>query len=319
MSRPGAGPAPGRDLTSTTKGAMMPTDDLSGISGLDDRHRTVLDQKAGITSYYELIMADRQRIVDAFGRRTYRPTTEQVAEWQDEARRLRAAAIDASLSPTESPEWEPVAMFVVAFEERRQGEASERRIVAEQTEIESGVSPQPKAHWPGWACDDACQWMLEYVEASDKSTPPDDAQTTSVTEAAASASAESRSKIDIERAILADAIGDTELVEGSRPLPQGRRTWTQPARLLVTLGVPPSGSGTSVVLQLVRNGGHKLSIAGQFDAAGRVAEIALGGLPTAEYKPAVVAWTPDGSSLPCVVKLPAVDVVAPATGPGAQP
>jgi len=161
--------------------------------------------------------------------------------------------------------------------------------------------------------------MLEYVEASDKSTPPDDAQTTSVTEAAASASAESRSKIDIERAILADAIGDTELVEGSRPLPQGRRTWTQPARLLVTLGVPPSGSGTSVVLQLVRNGGHKLSIAGQFDAAGRVAEIALGGLPTAEYKPAVVAWTPDGSSLPCVVKLPAVDVVAPATGPGAQP
>ena len=48
----------------------MPTDDLSGISGLDDRHRTVLDQKAGITSYYELIMADRQRIVDAFGRRT---------------------------------------------------------------------------------------------------------------------------------------------------------------------------------------------------------------------------------------------------------
>src|SRR5881392_935883 len=98
MSRPGAGPAPGRDLTSTTKGAMMPTDDLSGISGLDDRHRTVLDQKAGITSYYELIMADRQRIVDAFGRRTYRPTPEQVAEWQDEARRLRASAIDASLA-----------------------------------------------------------------------------------------------------------------------------------------------------------------------------------------------------------------------------
>jgi hypothetical protein len=299
---------------------MMPTDDLSGISGLDDRQRTVLDQKAGITSYYELIMADRQRIVDAFGRRTYRPTPEQVAEWQDEARRLRASAIDASFSPTESPEWEPVAMFVVAFEERREGEASERRIVAEQTEIESGISPQPRAQWPGWTCDGACRWMLEYVEASTgKSTPSDHAQTISVTEVGASPSAESRSRIDIERAILADAIGDTELVEGSRPLPQGRRTWAQPARLLVTLGGTPSGSGTSVVLQLVRDGGHKLSIAGQFDAAGRVAEIALGGLPSAEYKPAVVAWTPDGSFLPCVVKLPAVDVVAPATGPGAPP
>ena len=297
----------------------MPTDDLSGISGLDDRHRTVLDQKAGITSYYELIMADRQRIVDAFGRRTYRPTPEQVAEWQDEARRLRASAIDASLSPTESPEWEPVAMFVVAFEERRHGEASERRIAAEQTEIESGVSPQPRSQWPGWACDDVCRWMLEHVDASAEPTPPDHAQTTPVAEVSASASAESRSRIDIERAILADAIGDTELVEGSRPLPQGRRTWAQPARLLVTLGSTPSGPGTSVVLQLVRDSGQKLDIAGQFDAAGRMAEIALEGLPSAEYKPAVVAWTPDGSSLPCVVKLAAVDVVAPATGPGAPP
>jgi hypothetical protein len=298
---------------------MMPTDDLSGISGLDDRQRAVLDQKAGITSFYELIMADRQRIIDTFGRRTYRPTLEQVAVWQDEARRLRASARDVSLSAAESLEWEPAAMFVVAFEERRHEEASERRIVAEQTEIESGVSPQPRSQWPGWTCDDACRWMLERVNASAESTPPDDAQATSVTEAAASASVEGRSRIDIERAILADAIGDTELVEGSRPLPQGRRTWAQPARLLVTLGGTPSGSGTSVVLQLVRNGGHKLSIAGQFDAAGRVAEIALGGLPIAEYKPAVVAWTPDGSSLPCLVKLPAVDVVAPATGSGAPP
>ena len=70
----------------------MPTDDLSGISGLDDRHRTVLDQKAGITSYYELIMADRQRIVDAFGRRAIRPTLDEVSAWQDEARRSRAAS-----------------------------------------------------------------------------------------------------------------------------------------------------------------------------------------------------------------------------------
>lgn len=297
----------------------MPTDDLSGISGLDDRQRVVLDQKTGITSYYELIMADRRRIVDAFGRRAYRPTLEQVAEWQDEARRLRASAIDAPLSPTESPEWEPVAMFVVAFEERHQEEAAERRIVAEQTEIESGISPQPRSQWPGWTYDNACRWMLEHVEASAESTPPDHAQTTSVTVVGASASAGSRSRIDIERASLADAIGDTELVEGSRPLPQDRLTWAQPARLFVTLGGTPSGSGTSVVLQLVRDSGRKVSIAGQFDEGGRVAEIALGGLPSGGYKPAVVAWTPDGSSLPCVVKLPAVNMVAPAASPGAPP
>ena len=262
----------------------MPTNDLSGVSGLDDTRRAVLEQEAGITSCYELIMADRQRIVDALGQSADQPTLEQVAEWQDEARRLRASAIDASVSAVGPPEWEPVATFVVAFEERRQEESSERRIVAEQAEIESGVSPQHRSHWPGWACDDACRWMLEHAEASGTSTPPDQAQTTPETETGASPSARSLSRIDIERANLADATGGTELVAGSRPLPQDRFTWAQPARLLVTLGVVPSGSGTSVVLQLVRGGGDKLVIACQLDAAGRLAEIALGGLAGGEVR-----------------------------------
>jgi hypothetical protein len=296
----------------------MPTNELSGISGLDARRRAVLAEKLKITTCYELIMADRQRIVDAFGRRSNRPTLEDVSAWQDEARRRRASLMDASVSAMASSEWEPVAMFVVAFEELRREGATERRIVAEQPEVESEASSQPRSQWPGWACDDACRWMLERVGVPAASTPPEPAQITPVAEAEGAAGnllAGTRPKIDIERANLTDTSGGIELVAGSHPVLQDRLVWAQPARLLVTLGDAPSGPGTSVVLQLVPADGQKQNIVGHLDHVGRVAEIELSGLAGGEYKPTVVASTPDGSSLPRVVKLPTVEVVAQATGP----
>jgi hypothetical protein len=299
----------------------MPINELSDISGLDDKQRAVLAQKLEITTCYELIMADRQRIIDAFGRRTIRPTLEDVAVWQDEARRMSASSVDASVSAMASSEWEQVAMFVVAFEELRSGDATERQIVAEQTEIESEHGPRPRSEWSGWgACDAACRWMLERVGMPAASTPPEPAQITSVAEvgAARNRPAGTRSKIDIERANLADSSGDIELVAGSRPVPQDRLVWAQPAHLLVTLGGAPTGPGTAVVLQLVQADGQKQNIVGHLDDVGHVAEIELSGLADGEYKPTVVAWTPDGSSLPRVVKLPTV-VVAPATGPSGPP
>lgn len=229
-----------------------------GISGLDDRRLTVLEQKLGITSCYELIMADRRRIADAFGRRTIRPTLEEVAVWQDEARHVRAASIEAAISEAAASGWEPTATFVVAFEERRRGDAPERRIVAELTEVEPEASLQQRSEWPGWACDDACRWMLGRVGVPAAPAPPVPAQITAVAEAGAAdtRAAETRSQINVERANLADSSGHIELVADSRPVPQGRLVWVQPARLLVTLGGALAAPGTSVVLQLVQAGGQ---------------------------------------------------------------
>ena len=303
----------------------MPINDLSGISGLDDKQRAVLAQKLEITTCYGLIMADRQRIVEAFGRRTIRPTLEEVAAWQDEARGIHASAIDAAVSGITASGWEPTATFVVAFEEREQGDVTERRVVAEQTEIEPEASPQQRSQWPGWTCDDACRWMLERVGVLAASAPTGPAQITSATEAGAAEAGSkadaprTRSKIDIERASLADSRGDIDLVTGSRPLLQDRLIWAQPARLFVTLGGVPAGPGTSVVLQLARIGGQKQSIAGRLDDVGRVAEIELSELSYGEYKPAIVAWTRDGSSLPRVVKLSTVEVTGSAAGPSTPP
>lgn len=301
----------------------MPADDLSGISGLDDRRRDVLAQKLEISTCYELIMADRQRIVDVFGRRTIKPTLEEVSEWQDEARRIRAASIDASASATAASGWQSAATFVVAFEERGQGEAVERRIVAEQTEVEPEASPQQRSQWPGWACDDTCRWMLERVGEPAAEPPTPEPAAPAVPEAEASGTRAAidiaRTAIDIKRANLTDSSGSSELVAGSRPAPKSRLVWSQPARLLVTLGPGTTGPKTSVVLQLAQTGGPKQNIAGHLDETGQLAEVDLGGLADGEYVPTIVASTRDGSLLPRVVRLPAVEVVGSATGPSGHP
>lgn len=302
----------------------MPADDLSGISELDDRRRAVLAQGLGITSCYELILADRQRIADAFGRRAIRPTLEEVTVWQDEARRIRAASIDASVSAAAASGWQSAASFVVAFEERGRQDALERRIVAELAEIEPEASPQDRSEWPGWACADACHWMLGRVGAA--AAPATPAQTVPVAEAGApetgameARTAGERPKIDIERVRLADSSGGIELVADSRPVPQDRFVWAQPARLIVTLGSGTAGPRASVALQLVPADGRKRNIAGQLDDTGRVAKVELSGLAGGEYRPTIVAWTPDGSFLSRIVKLPAVEVVGLATGQGGSP
>ena len=303
-----------------TKGATMPVNDLSDVAGLDEKQRAVLSQKLDITICYELIMGDRQRIVDAFGRRTIRPTLEDVAVWQDEARRIYASSIDASVSTITSPGWEQAAAFVVAFEERRRGDATQRRIVAEQAEIEPEASSQQRSEWEGWECADACRWMRERVGGPALPSPPQliaalpsagEPRTAGTADKAGPASPPAtgtRSKLAIERVSLADSGDVIELIAGSRPLPQSRLVWTGQARLHVTLGGAPAGPRTSVVLQLVRLGGGKHNIAGRLDDLGRAAEFELSGLADGAYEPTFVASTPDGSALPCVVRLPAIEV-----------
>src|SRR5262249_22658016 len=149
--------------------------------------------------------------------------------------------------------------------------------------------PPQQSQWSGWAYDDAGRWMLERVDVPAASTPPEPAQITSASEVgtARNRPAGTPSKFDIERASLTDSSGEIELVAGSRPVPQDRLVWAQPAHVLVTLGGAPAGPGTAVVLQLVQADGQKQNIVGHLDDMGHVAEIELSGLADGEYKPTV--------------------------------
>ena len=229
----------------------MPADDLSGISGLDDRHRAVLAQKLGITTYYELIMADRQRIADAFGRRAIRPALEDVSAWQDEARRLRAASIGASVSALAAPGWQSAATFVVAFEERGQvrhwnGGSSPNRprsnpsrrprnsrnglagcVATPAGGCSSGLAlgplrPCPARRGPPPRQNPAprrpTQGRLPRKSRARRRRAPAEASTAE-TRAAKTPAAGTPAALDIERADLADSRGSTELVAGSARCP----------------------------------------------------------------------------------------------------
>jgi hypothetical protein len=170
-------------------------DDLSSITGMEDKHRRALARRQ-ITTLRDLADADRHVIYRAMGSIKPRPTLSQIGRWQDEARgRLdeaqdeaeapggdqargedkarsqpyqargqpdEARGEDEARSQPEEPaggteEWHPVASFAVVFARRRDGETWERRIEAERTEVEPEREPEV---WPGWECGPLCGWML---------------------------------------------------------------------------------------------------------------------------------------------------------------
>lgn len=126
----------------------MPSSELSDIIGLDDRRRALLHERLGVATCYDLIIADRHRVLAAFTGDPDPPDLEEIARWQDQARRRRSVAARAN-------GWEQVAAFVVSFE-RREGDPRHRRVVCEQTEVEPEGSPRA---WDGWDCEELCRWL----------------------------------------------------------------------------------------------------------------------------------------------------------------
>jgi len=127
----------------------MPDDDLSSISGLDDRRRDVLAQKLGVSTCYELIMATVQRIVDAFGRRTIGPRSTKSSRVAgrgapnprrvDRCRRLGPRGLRMAVG----------GYLRRGVRERGQRETLERRIVVEQTESNPRHSPHSGGNGQG--------------------------------------------------------------------------------------------------------------------------------------------------------------------------
>jgi hypothetical protein len=87
-----------------------------------------------------------------------RPTFEQISRWQDDARsKLGETGLDAS-------EWQMAASFVVVFSQRQVADTWERRVEAEQTEVEPERNPQV---WPGWDAQPVCDWMAGQLSQAD--------------------------------------------------------------------------------------------------------------------------------------------------------
>ncbi len=141
----------------------MTADDLATLDSLRGKHRKVLAEELDVTTCRALVMAERGPIQAAMRRRkvTPRPTLEDIAVWQDEAR----AQLGAAPSPTgvagATPDWERAASFAVVFDQREGAGGRERRLAVEQTEIEGAA---PERVWPSWDCSELCAWMGAQID-----------------------------------------------------------------------------------------------------------------------------------------------------------
>ncbi|MBO0825928.1 MAG: hypothetical protein J2P27_19045 [Actinobacteria bacterium] len=197
----------------------MPGDELESIPGLAENHRRVLARKAGITSLRALADADQRAVYTALATIRPRPSLARIAGWQDDARsRLADAANDR-------PAWQTAASFAVIFALRQVDGRWERRLEAEQTEVEP--APEPR-QWAGWDCGPLWDWMHDQLgveedleeDKVDAAGPAgaavESAAVESAEPAAAAAPAPERARLRIDSVTITDARRDVDLVSAGK-------------------------------------------------------------------------------------------------------
>ena len=276
---------------------MKTVDDLASVPGLEAKHRKVLAEVLKVTTCHGLVFADRQAIVDAMGQRRIspRPALATIAEWQDQARRIvREAVPDAS-------DWDQAASFVVSFEHRRVDDVWERRLAVEQAELEG---EQPPRFWSDWDCEEICTWMRAQLDEAEVKLG---ASTRRGRESPAKEAA--RPSLRIERATLIDEKGRGVVVNDNQVTSTQLLECTGPGRLVVAVSGAQPDCEVQLVIWLDRPKGSGLNPVVPVAArVGHPAELDLSALQHGDYDVSLVAWAPDGSTNPAVVKLPMLTI-----------
>lgn len=283
-------------------------DDLSSIEGLADKHVRALNRRH-VIGLRELAEADPEVIYRAMASLRPRPTREQVAVWQDDARsRLKETAPDAA-------EWRTTASFVVVFSQRRKDGIWEQRVEAERTEVEPERAMEV---WSGWNAAPVYEWMTGQLGQADAAAPepvlepapgrvPAVPRTGEATPAPRSAAA--RTQLRIDHAALIDAVGRIDVVTGGVPNARPRTELVAPVRVVFTV----SGAARQAPLQAVARV-QTLDGAGWnpqdpviLSGPGR-AEFDLAQVPAGDHELALIAWAPDAAAKPVSVRLPRVTI-----------
>jgi hypothetical protein len=284
-------------------------DDLSSVSGLEDKHRRALARRQ-ITTLHGLADADRDVIYRAMGSIKPRPTHQQIARWQGEARSRLGGARGTEEARGEdeaaagTTEWRPVASFAVVFAQRRAGGTWERRIEAERTEVEPEREPEV---WPGWECSPICGWMLGQIGPAGGGHAQPAGET-----AGAARSPGVRPQLSIGSAAIIDAAGRADLVAGGAMVAHPPAGLTAPARVVFTVSGARRGTEVQAVARLRGHGGPGRNVADPVAVppSGR-AEFDLSQVTADELEMDLLAWAPDATARPASVRLPTMRI-----GPG---
>lgn len=271
----------------------MPSDDLSSIPGLEDKHLRALARQ-NVTDLRGLADADRQAIYRAMANLRPRPTLEQISGWQDDARNMLAEpAAGAS-------DWHPAASFVVVFSQRRAGDTWERRTEAERTEVEP---EQNLRIWSGWDCEPICAWMLGQLDQADTAQPPsapprEAAAEPPAAEPPAAEPAAGRVQLTIDSAAIIDAVGRADVVTAGVLAADRPRELVAPVRVVLTVSGVRPGTQVQAVTRILRpdDFGWNPQDPVVVPDSGQ-AEFDLSGVPAGEHELALIAWAPDAANL----------------------
>lgn len=173
-------------------------EDLNSIEGLADKHLRALDRQS-VTDLRSLAQADPEALYRAMANLRPRPTREQIAGWQDQARDKLGATVP------DPADWQPMASFAVVFFQRPADGAWERRVEAEQTEIEP---ERNRLDWSGWDCGPVCAWMHDQLsQVPGLGEPPGGEPPAEPVPASDQPSRRDLAQLRIESASIIDAAG----------------------------------------------------------------------------------------------------------------
>ena len=282
----------------------MPSDDLSSIPGLEDKHLRALARQ-NVTDLRGLADSDRQAIYRAMANLRPRPTLEQISRWQDDARNTLPDP------ETGASDWHPAASFVVVFSQRRAGDTWERRTEAERTEVEP---EQNLRIWSGWDCEPICAWMLGQLDQADTAQPPSEPpREAAAAPPAAAPSAEEppagRAQLTIDSAAIIDAAGRADVVTAGAVTAGPPRELVAPVRVVLTVSGARPGTQVQAVTRILRpdDFGWNPQDPVVVPDSGQ-AEFDLSGVPVGEHELALIAWAPDAAANLVSVSLPRMTI-----------
>ena len=288
----------------------MPADDLNSIPGLQDKHLRAL-ARAQLADLHGFASADQREIYKAMGNIRPRPSLERISQWQEEARsRLDEPEADAA-------DWHTVASFAVIFAQRQAGDTWERRVEAEQTEVEPEQDPQA---WAGWDFGPVGDWIASRLHAADSAgTPVPPVTERPVTEPPVTERPEAaqpvaapvpgRSQLSIESAAIIDAGRRFALISGGVLAAEPPPELMAPVRAAFTVGGARPGTILHAVIRILRPDGPGWNPQDPVVPQGSgQAEFDLSRIPAGQYEMSLIAWAPDASAKPVSVRLPAVAI-----------
>lgn len=277
----------------------MPSDDLSSIPGLEDKHLRALARQ-NVTDLAGLADADRQALYRAMANLRPRPTLEQISRWQDDARNMLPEPEKGA------SDWHPAASFVVVFSQRRAGDTWERRTEAERTEVEPEQNLQI---WSGWDCEPICAWMMGQLDQGDPAQPPSEPPPEAAAEPPAAEPAAGRAQLTIDSATIIDAAGRADVVMAGALAADPPRELLAPVRVVLTVGGARPGTQVQAVTRILRpdDFGWNPQDPVVVPDLGQ-AEFDLSAVPAGEHELALIAWAPDAAANLVSVSLPRMTI-----------